>query len=244
MWRTTSDGCEHVVAIVDAGLQRRMTWTAGGAEVASRTTSDDRVVLDGGDRGAIGVRLPTFVGPARRVTWWGPDVRPGALAAARLGIGGLDLAPDAGSRAAARETWIRAHPRLHTARRAAGAAAGVVLPAVLLWLVGQVVLPAVPWPDWDLPTLPTLPWPDVDLPAVPWPDVDLPALDVTVPGWVRTVADHATYVWPVLVAVVLARGEVRRRRAQDERRAALEAGEGAAPAAGRTTTGPADEPGA
>jgi hypothetical protein len=227
--------------IVDAGLRRRVTWTAGGVEISSRTTSEERVVLDGGDRGAIGVRLPAFLGPARRVTWWSPDAEPGAVAAAHLGLGGLDLDPDAGSRAAEREAWIRAHPRLHTARRTASAAAGTVLSLILLWLIGQVALPAVPWPAWDLPSLP---WPDVDLPAIPWPaipwpDVNLPDLDLTAPDWMRTLAEYAKYVWPVLLAVVLARGEVRRRREQDKRKGAATKprAEGRSPATG--TSGPA-----
>lgn len=43
------------------------------------------------------------------------------------------------------------------------------------------------------------------------------------PAWVRELLDKAKYVVPVVVAFVLARGEVRRRRAQDERKQAADA---------------------
>ena len=46
---------------------------------------------------------------------------------------------------------------------------------------------------------------------------DLP--DVSVPGWVEAVLDKVKYVWPVVLAFVLARAEINRRRKQDELRA-------------------------
>jgi len=219
IWRLRRDGHDHELEIVDAGLSRRLTWRVDGEEVASRKTSDERVVLtsrNGSDAaaavrapGALGVRLPPLVGPARRVTLYDDEV------GARTGMGGVDLDPKPGSKAAAREEWIRAHPNLHTARRTATAAAGVVVPLVLLWLLAKVALPAIPWPDLDLPTiplpdLPSIPWPDLDLPAIPWPD--LPEL----PQWVK---DAAKLVGPVLIAFALARAEVRRRRTQDRHKA-------------------------
>ena len=220
-WSVSSHGREHVLEIVEAGLGRRLTWTVDGEEVASRKTSDERVVLGGDDAGALGVRLPTFAGPARRVTLYDDEVL------AHAGVGGLDLDPEPGSRAAEREAWIRAHPHLHTARRTAVAAAGVLVPLLVLWLLSRVVLQAVPWPDVDLPSIPwpDVPWPPIDLPAIPWPsipwpDVDLPSIPwpdlPDLPPWVR---DAAKLVGPVLLAFVLARGEVRRRRQQDERKA-------------------------
>ena len=76
----------------------------------------------------------------------------------------------------------------------------------------------IPWPHLPLPNLPDLPeipWPD--LPSVPLPDLpDLP--DVQVPDWLRWILDKAKYVWPVVIAYVLARGEIRRRREQDRKR--------------------------
>jgi hypothetical protein len=43
---------------------------------------------------------------------------------------------------------------------------------------------------------------------------------VSPPGWVTWTLDHAKFVWPVVLAVVLARSEITRRRKQDELRAA------------------------
>jgi hypothetical protein len=52
--------------------------------------------------------------------------------------------------------------------------------------------------------------PRLDLPDVPWPDVDLP--DLSVPGWLAAVLGTAKIWGPLLVAVVLAVVEVRRKR--------------------------------
>ncbi len=211
-WQLRTDGREHRVEIADAGLRRSLTWQVDGREVAGTRTSDERVVLDGGEHGALGVRLPTFTGPARRVTWYPPGSELGATAAAHAGLGGLDLDPEPGSRAAAREAYIRAHPHRHAARRTATAVLGVLLPLLGLWLLARIDVPwpdvSIPWPDWDLPAIP---WPDL---SIPWPDWQLPEL----PAWVRELLDTAKYVVPVLVAFGLARAEVRRRRAQDERK--------------------------
>ncbi|WP_114423522.1 hypothetical protein [Nocardioides houyundeii] len=226
-WLLTHQGVRHVVEIVESGLSRRITWTLDGDEVAAKKSSEEKVTLDGGDHGAIGLRLPTFTGPARRVTWWGPEATLGAVAAAQTGLGGLDLDPEAGSKAAAREAWIREHPQQYAVRRTAAAVAGVVVPLLLIWLLGRFALPAIPWPDLKLPdipwpNLPSIPWPSIplpDLPSIPWPDWSLP-------GWVETVLDSIKYVWPVLLAVALARAEIKRRRDQDARkRAASEASE-------------------
>ena len=53
-----------------------------------------------------------------------------------------------------------------------------------------------------------------DLPRIPLPSLPLP--DVTVPDWVRTVLESKKYWMPILVAVLVARAEVRRRRRRDE----------------------------
>lgn len=203
---------EHVVEIRDVGLRRSVTWLFDGVEVATKATSEQRIVLSGGDRGAVAVRLPTFVGPARRVTWFAPTSALGAEAAAHAGVGGVDLDPEPGSKAAAREAWIREHPRRHTARRSAAAALGALVPLLATWLLSRIdiplpsiSLPSIPLPDWDLPSFPL---PDV---SIPWPDWDLPQL----PEWLREARDKVKYVWPVLLAFVLARAELRRRRQQD-----------------------------
>ncbi|MBB3674353.1 hypothetical protein [Modestobacter versicolor] len=207
-WLLTSDGHEHLVEIAEVGLRRRLTWSVDGTEAATKTTSDEKVVLDGGEHGAVGVRLPTFTGPARRVTWYPPGAQ--AVAVAQTGLGGTDFDPEPGSKAAVREAWIREHPNLHAARRTGAAVLGVVLPILGIWLLSRIDIPwpSIPWPDWDLPSIP---WPDI---SIPLPDWDLPEL----PAWLRELLDKAKYVVPVLVALAVARAEVRRRRAQDERK--------------------------
>lgn len=114
------------------------------------------------------------------------------------GDGEVDLVPEPVSRAAAYEDRVRDHPTRYALLATAGGAARVVLP-ILLGLVALRFAVSLPWPD---------------LPSAPWPDLP----DWELPGWVRWVLDKATYVWPVVLAFVLARAEVRRRRQQDEKR--------------------------
>jgi hypothetical protein len=211
-WTLQAAGRTHLVEVDPAGLGRRVTWRVDGREVGTARSGDGRMRVlpgDGTDAG-IGVVALRFGawGPARRVTWYDGG-RESATAAAVVGVGGLDFEPEPGSRAARRKEWIGAHPRLYTVRQTLiglGTVVGpLLLAALLARLAFSIDLPAIPWPD--LPDLPGIPRPDL-------PDVDLPA----VPGWVREVADKAKFVVPVLLAFVLARGEVRCRRAQDDRR--------------------------
>lgn len=234
-WYLTHEGVEHALLIEDAGLGRRLTWTVGDEEVATKKTSEEKVTLDGGEHGVLGVRLPTFVGPARRVTWWGDEPDLPAMGAALLGRGGVDFDPEPGSKAAERESWIREHPRQYAVRRTAAAVGGVVVPIVLVWLLARFALPAIPWPaiPWPNVPWPSIPWPDwsIPWPSIPWPDWNLP--DWSLPAWLRSLLDLLKYLWPVLLAAGLAQREVKRRREQDARkRAAVKPGTnpGAAPA--------------
>lgn len=211
-WHRSVDGVDHEVVVEQGALTRTVVWHRDGVEVGRRKTSDEKFVV--APRGADGaLRLVFgFVGPAHRVTLHGTE------AEAHAGLGGRDLEPEAGSRAAARAEWIGRHPRLHTVRRTAAAAAGVLVPVLLLWLLARV-----PWPDVDLPSipwpdLPSIPWPD--LPAIPWPDVRLPSIPLPdlpdlpdLPAWVEPTAKVAV---PVVIAYVVARGEVRRRRRAEQ----------------------------
>ena len=206
---------QHLVEIVTAGLGRQIAWSVAGADIATRRTSEERVVLDGGSRGALRVRLPRLMGPARRVTWYPPGSELGALAAAHAGIGGVDLDPEPGSRAAAREAWIREHPHAYAARRAGAAAAGALAAVVGLWLLSRI---HIPWPDWHL----RIPWPRIDWPDFPWPDIAIAWPDWQVPSlpeWLRELIAKVKYLWPVLLAAGLANAEVRRRRQQDAQKA-------------------------
>ena len=218
-WTLEHDGHTHVVEIDDAGLGRRIVWHRDDEEVASKKTGDERVQLLPGDEapagiGALGLRFG-WIGPARRVTWYAGS-REEAGAVALVGIGGVDLVPEPGSKAEKRQQWMQAHPRLYTARETAIAVAGVGGGLLVAWLLARLVfsidLPDIPWPD-----LPQIPWPD--LPDVPWPDLpSVPWPDVSVPDWVRQAAELAKFVLPVVIAFAVARGEIRRRRQQEQRR--------------------------
>lgn len=210
-WVLTSAGREHRVEIRRGRLRREVVWSIDGVEAARDRSMDDRFRLTT-DRDLVVVRLPSFVGPARRVTLFEvtDEQDEQESARARLGLGdGMDFIPEPGSRAAQREQWITEHPRQYQALTVGTAIGKVVAPILLVLLFGSLVF-AIPWPDWNLPSipLPSIPWPSIPWPSIPWPDWSLP-------GWVELILDNAKYVVPVLVAWALASGEIRRRRRQD-----------------------------
>jgi len=191
-WELVVDGRAHLVEVF-GDWSRRTVWYVDGAEVAARKSGEDKLVLTA-DAGRLEVRH-SGLGKPRRATFTPP------------GGEAVDLVPEPGSPAAAYEDRLREHPTRTSLLAAAGAVAGIVVPLLLAGLLARFAF-SLPWPDWDVPTpdLPSIPSPD--LPSIPLPDLpDLPDL----PGWLG-------YVWPVVLAVVIARAEIRRRRAQDERR--------------------------
>ncbi len=212
-WTLVRGGRTHEVLIADAGLRRHVTWSIDGITRAEARTVDEKVRLRGDDAGdgaggAVEVRLPRFVGPARRVTLQADD--PDAP-------DGVDFVPEPGSRAARREARIRAHPRRHELVATVVGVVGLVAPLVLVAVLARFAF-SLPLPD--------LPLPRVSLPDIPWPSWPRPRPHL--PGWVAWTLDKTKYVIPVVVAFAIARGEVRRRRAQDARRA-HEAGDEASP---------------
>jgi hypothetical protein len=226
VWRLALGGHRHRVE-VRGSVARRLRWYVDDDLVAEKKSTDAKVRIGADDRPELGVVGLRFSGPGRplRATLFEPDAASDLDPAARAltGLGGVDLEPEPGSRAAEHEDRVRAHPRRYTALATAGGIAKVVVPILLATVLARLAL-SVPLPDWDLPRfgwpdLPAIPWPD--LPAFPWPD--LPAIswpEWSVPGWVEWLRDHAKYVWPVVLAYVLARREIARRRSQDELRAA------------------------
>jgi hypothetical protein len=219
-WLLHADGRHHRVEADTGGWRKRLRWWVDDELVAERTTAEDRVDLrpdddhgDGPGHGTVALRF-SALGRPRRATWYAA----GEGTDAALGVGGVDLEPEDGSPAALHEARVREHPVRYQVQRTAAGVAGVLLP-VLLGLVVVRLAVQLPWPDWDLPSLP---WPDwsLPLPSIPWPDWSLPDLPdlPEPPGWVQWVLDHARYVWPVVLALVLARAEVRRRRRQDRLR--------------------------
>lgn len=227
-WELTLDGHTHRVE-VRGSVSRRLRWSIDGELVAEKKTSDDKVQLADKARpelGVVGLRF-SGLGKPRRATLFEPDPTTDLDASARAltGLGGLDLVPEPGSPAADHEDRVRAHPQRYALVAGLIGAARVVVPIVAVALFARLAV-SVPWPDWDLPSipLPDISWPDIpwpDLPSVPWPDLpSIPWPDWSLPGWLVWLIDHAHYVVPVVVALVLARNEIRRRAKQDELRAA------------------------
>jgi hypothetical protein len=208
VWTDTVDGAEHRVE-AGGSVSRTITWTVDGETVAERRTMDDKARLDGGEHGRL-VVVHSALGTPRRATLHPP----GDEAASLAGVGGRDLTPEPGSRAAAYEESVLRHPGRYTAIQTLGGVAKVLVPIVVAALLARVAF-SLPLPDIDLPRIPR---PDIDLPvpSVSLPDVDLP--DVHVPGWVTWLLDKVKYVWPIVLAYVLARREIQRRRRQGERR--------------------------
>ncbi|QIG45416.1 hypothetical protein G5V58_24065 [Nocardioides anomalus] len=213
VWTLEHDGRRHRV-VAGGSFAHQVRWYVDDELRAEKKTMDDKVTVE-----AAGQTLRVVhsgLGTPRRATLYDAGESAGAL----TGLGGTDLVPAPGSRAAAYEHRVREHPTRYAALAGLGGVAKVVVPILLSVLVLRFAV-SLPWPD-----LPSIPWPD--LPSIPWPDIpwpDLPSPDLpdwSLPGWLRWVLDHATYVWPVVLAVVLARAEVRRRRDQDEKRRAAE----------------------
>jgi len=211
VWELSLDWRRHELTASDAGLSRRLEWRIDDELVVEKKSSDERVRLSHGEH-ALDVRF-SLLGAGRRATLHTADDGASATARAELGVGGVDLVPAPGSPAEKREQWIRDHPRLHTARATLGGTAGIVVPLVIAWLLARFVF-SVDLPHIPLPDLPSIPRPD--LPDIPWPDWSLP--DWSLPGSVRQVLDVLKFVFPVVLAFVLARAEIKRRRKQDELR--------------------------
>jgi hypothetical protein len=211
----TVDGRAHRVEITDGALRRQIEWYVDGERVAATRSADEEVTLkpEDSELGLMALRF-SMLGRPRRVTLFEAGAE--AEARAATGLGGIDLDPEPGSRAAAYDQKVREHPRRYAALQTVGGVAKVVLPLLFLFFAAKFTF-ALPLPDVDLPSIPR---PDLpDLPSIPWPDIDLP--DWSLPGWVREVLDKAKYVWPVVLAYVLARAEIRRRRKQDELKAGM-----------------------
>lgn len=211
VWRLSAGGHTHRVE-ADPGFVRRVRWYVDDELVAEKRATEDKVRLTS-EAGRVELRFGALGGP-RRATLLGGDPGDGLPLGLDLGV---DLVPDPDSAAARHEDRLRAHPHRYAALQTTGGVAKVVVPIVLATLLARFAF-SLPWPSWspDLPDLPDLPRPDL-----PW-DPDLPDLpNWSLPGWVRWVLEHAKYVWPVVLAFVLARAEVDRRRRQDAKREQL-----------------------
>lgn len=210
-WTATVDGVEHRVELRFGSWKQHIRWLIDGEEVATKSTSDDRTTLStDGDGYTLRVHKARWSDSARRVRVFEGE-GPGPVAQALSGVGGTDLEPAAGTRAARRQQRMLEHPTRYTVQRAAGALAGILLPLGAIWLLGQL-LSLLPKPNIDLPDAPDLP--DLNLPSISLPSIDLPTIiDLPdLPAWVEQAAAAAGFISPVIIALVVARLEVRRRQ--------------------------------
>lgn len=216
-------GRRHRVETSVDGWRNDATWWIDEEQVATGRSSENSIHLIPEENhpladevGAIRARFTTLGAPLR-ATWF-EGARAEAKSASYIGTGGLDLVPEEGSPAALREERMRTNPRryasLHVAKGVADVVVPILIAVVVFWLARRVDLPSLPWPDWDLPSIP---WPSIDLPS-------FPRLHWDPPSWLVWVADHAKYVLPILLGLVVARREITRRRTQDELRARRAAG--------------------
>ena len=107
------------------------------------------------------------------------------------------------------------HPRLYAYRHVAGAVSGVLLAIVGVTVIAKTVAGEVL--DAALGWLPDLRLPDIDLPDLPLPSIPFPDLpDITLPGWVGSIADVAKYGVPVLIALAVTQVEIKRRAAKQD----------------------------
>lgn len=225
IWSRTISGHTHHLEVTGE-IIRTFVWTVDGEEVLTRKTADDRARLESKAHGSLLV-IHSGLGTPRRATYFAP----GEDLAGMAGIGGVDLTPEPGSRAAAYEQRVIDHPKryalIETLGGAAGVVGGIVAAMVVAWILARVSLPDIDLPLPNLPDLPDLPLPD--LPSIPWPSIPWPDLpDVHVPGWVEQAAGYLKYIWPIVLAFVLAQGEIKRRRKHAEQAALAETAEVAA----------------
>jgi hypothetical protein len=192
---TTEHRGRRVEVIPDSLWERdRIRLLVDGEEVAETKANGPKTVLAGD---GFEIRAVTPI--------WGGSVIRAELVPADGGAP-VALEPEPGTRAARRAKFEREHPRLYAARHVVKGAGQVALAIIGLSFLMRL-LPAIPWPDIDLPSIP--------LPDIPWPSIDLPELEV--PAWIKAIARTKMYWLPIVIGIVLALGELERRRRKVER---------------------------
>ncbi len=200
----------HTVEVEFGWFTHTISWTIDAEEVARVATSDDRKILVADGRAlALRVQKARIGDTLRRVEVFAGETDAAAQLRATSGLGGTDLEPEPGSRAARRAQRMVAHPLRYTVERGLAAAGSIAASLLAIWMVAQL-LGALPWPEVSLPKLPAvhlptlIDLPDIDLPTI----VDLP----TTPAWVERVASLIGMAVPIVGALVGARLEIARRQ--------------------------------
>jgi len=208
IWTLEHGGRQHRV-VASGGTAHVVRWYVDDELLAEKKSWNDKFTVEAPGDGAEKVRVRySGLGTPRRATLFAKDED----VAERTGLGGVDLIPEPGSRSAAYEDRVREHPTRYAAIATVVGVAKVVVPILLTLVVVRFAI-RLPFPDLPSPNLPSVPWPSIPLPDLP---------DWRLPDWLRWLLDKAKYVWPVVLAYVIARAEIKRRRLQDERRQAAE----------------------
>ena len=150
------------------------------------------------------------------------------------------MVPPPGSKAAKQEAFQREHPTAYVVRRTAWAGFEILIGLLgisallggLLPRLDLVWLPRPGLPDW-LPELSKPEWLRY-LDITYWLGrLGLSRPDIGVPGWAEAVLERKKYWLPLVVAALVALGQLERRRKIDAERAEQERGNGRRPALGR-----------
>ena len=197
VWTLDHEGHEHRV-VAGRNASHLVQWYVDGDLRAERKTMSDKVTLAAADGPAKLLVYYSGLGAPRRATLY-PD---GDAARRSSGWAGIDLIPEPGSSAEQYDDKLRAHPNRYAGLAALGGAAKVLVPILLTFVVVHIAI-NIAWPQIPFPDLPSVPWPDIPAPDLP---------DWQVPDRVWWVLDKAKYVWPVVVAYVIARAEIKRRQ--------------------------------
>jgi len=216
-WSLTVHSHCHRVE-VQGSVVRTARWYVDDDLVTTKRSVRDNISLEAVP--FIGCAIELEVGVLRsggRATLFEGEDHVAIKELVATGTGGVDLEPEPGSPAARGEQRIREHPWRHTVIAAVVGVMRVVVPLVMSLLLVRFAL-ILPWPQWSIPW-PDLHMPRIPLPEIPWPAVHLPNWEP--PQWARWVARTLRHGWPILLALVIAKIEIERRREQDARRAEL-----------------------
>lgn len=177
----------HVVEVVPDSLweRDRIRLLVDGEEVAETKANGAQTVLAGED---FEIRAVT--------PFWGGSVVRAELVPAD-GADPTPLEPEPGTRAARRARFQREHPRWYAARHVVKGAGQVALALIGLSFLVRF-LPSIPLPEIDL-----------DLPDIPWPSIPLPQIEL--PEWLRDILKSKKYWLPIVLSMIVARAELRRR---------------------------------
>ena len=207
IWTLEHEGRQHRVE-AGGGAAHVVRWYVDDELLAEKKTWDDKVRVEApGDGGEKLLVRYSGLGKPRRATLVGKDEEVAAL----TGLGGVDLVPEPGSAGGGvRATGARPPDPLRPDRDRRAASRRSWSRSCSAWSRSgsRSACRSRTSRGPDLPDLPSVPWPSIPLPDLP---------DWQLPDWVRWLLDKAKYVWPVVLAYVLARAEIKRRREQDRR---------------------------